>query len=430
MRKTILFIVLITIFGVFVGWKLKNIDISNINPSKPVGNETVLYTAGKNDDSQRGIEHTEDVYPIAYKIKQISAGKNHTLALTNDGKVLSWGDNDSGQLGRKTKIDHDGKIDFIPNLDNISKISAKNEYSVALKNDGTVWTWGSNFTGSLGTGDNNDRSTPTKVIGIEDIIDISTGNKFVLALKKDGTVWGWGASCNEKNKIESVKLLNKAGSNVTQIHGGYYDINSPGDGTYDHSEDCLNEDTVGIKSTVPKEIDPDIKDIIQISTGYGHGMMLNKNGEVYAFGCNLYGQIGNGNFDNIKNNSKPRKIKNLPKISRISAGFRHSMAMTSAGNVFVWGIDSRIDNKSSNTFNQNTPIFKKLPNKIVNIVDGHDYSTAIDQYGNIWAWGMDNFKLFSATSTASFYKDAVKIGPEINNSNNIGLGTAHIIIGK
>ena len=67
-----------------------------------------------------------------------------------------------------------------------------NDFSVALKADGTVWTWGNNSDGQLGIGDNVSKTYPIKVMEIENAIDVSVGYYDTVVVKKDGTVWSWG----------------------------------------------------------------------------------------------------------------------------------------------------------------------------------------------------------------------------------------------
>ncbi len=388
---------------------------------------TLIYGWGKNDDSQYG---PADVKGGAFPddVTELSAGKSHTLALRSDGTVLSWGSNEFGQLGRITKKIFDAEAVAIPYLTDVIHISAKAHYSLALKRDGTIWSWGNNFTGALGTGDNENRSIPTRVEGIDGATSISAGNKFALALRSDGTVWGWGASCNDANKSRTAELLNMFGSSLKQIDGGYYDTNSTGEGSVDQREDCLNENVVGIKSTVARKLSDELTGAVQVSAGYGHGLILKKDGSVWSFGCNLYGQLGARHFDNKTPNSVPRKITTLPEISSISAGFRHSMVLTKEGKVYAWGIDSVVDSEGVKS-KSNVPLLMELPEKIMAIKDGHDYSLFVGESGALWGSGMDNFNFFE-TGMPKFHTTPQQLLAGPVPVNTIGAGAAHILAVK
>lgn len=122
----------------------------------------------------------------------ISTLNNHTLALKNDGTVWAWGENDYGQLGDGTNINSSKPVLVKGLSGKIKEISAGEHHSVVLKEDGTIWSWGSNFYNQLGDGTNINRSTPVQAVGVSNISDISAGAEYTASLKKDGTVWGMG----------------------------------------------------------------------------------------------------------------------------------------------------------------------------------------------------------------------------------------------
>ena len=124
---------------------------------------------------------------------KISAGTVNTLAIKNDGTLWAWGRNNSGQIGDGTNINR-----LVPSqigVDNDWKeISVGQLHCIAIKTNGTLWTWGENGNGQLGLADNlfSDKSSPTQVGTATNWDKISAGRNFNLALKSDGTLWSWG----------------------------------------------------------------------------------------------------------------------------------------------------------------------------------------------------------------------------------------------
>ena len=143
-------------------------------------------------------------------VTAISAGVFNTVALKNDGTVWAWGLNSSGQLGDGTTTDSYTPVQ-VSGLTGVRAISAGFvSHAVALKNDGTVWAWGSNGYGQLGDGTTTDSYTPVQVSDLTGITAISAGESHTVALKNDGTVWAWGCNsmvnwATEQRRIEILR---------------------------------------------------------------------------------------------------------------------------------------------------------------------------------------------------------------------------------
>ncbi len=136
-------------------------------------------------------------------VVRIAAGYMHSVALLSNGTVVAWGSNQFGELGPDV-VTGTGKYPTpvpIPGLTDVVDIAAGASYTLALKSDGTVWSWGANIYGQLGdpaapvkTALNTAgfRATPTKIPGLSGVRQISAGFSFALARKFDGTIVSWG----------------------------------------------------------------------------------------------------------------------------------------------------------------------------------------------------------------------------------------------
>lgn len=168
-----------------------------------------VYTLGNNDYYQLGDPDLVDKKvresdkPVKVKnlkqVKAISAFANTNYALLEDGTVWAWGNGNEGNCGDGGKIFNGGYIAAVAGkrspvkvtgLDHVIAISGP----MALKEDGTVWTWGNGFQGRLGNGDVKSVSTPGKVSGIENGIAISGSKNGGFVLLKNGTVMAWGTN--------------------------------------------------------------------------------------------------------------------------------------------------------------------------------------------------------------------------------------------
>ena len=137
------------------------------------------------------------VNSVLSNVIQVSAGWKHAVALSADGKVWTWGDNTTGQIGNGITSTQGVSVPVqVAGLANAIAVSGGDRFTAALKADGTVWTWGWNGFGQLGDGTHTDRSSPVQVPGLSNVISVAARDYHVLVIKSDNTVWAWGSGGN------------------------------------------------------------------------------------------------------------------------------------------------------------------------------------------------------------------------------------------
>jgi alpha-tubulin suppressor-like RCC1 family protein len=126
--------------------------------------------------------------------KQVSSGGAHTVAIKTDGTLWTWGNGANGRLGNgATTGNRSTPITTFAGGTSWKQASAGTLHTTAIKTDGTLWTWGRGYSGRLGNANNTDRSTPiTTFAGGTNWKQVSCGNAHTAAIKTDGTLWTWG----------------------------------------------------------------------------------------------------------------------------------------------------------------------------------------------------------------------------------------------
>ena len=249
------------------------------------------------------------VIPIAERVTQISSGNNHTLALTDTGKVYAWGWSYHGQIGLGEPADYNASWQYsspvqvnIPGGRTISWISAGGYQSFAIANDNSIWAWGINQSYSiLGTGGYSSVFTPTLIrvpSGFIPIKLVTDGGRYTLVLSQGGGVIGWGSNGNNGNGLGTTGQVNS-----------------------------------------PTLIFPEGASIVDVAVNGAATYVLKADGTVFSSGYNGFGQLGSlyhpgGNaFAKV---ALPATFR----AEKIFAANSNAWAVGSNGQTYTWGAGS------------------------------------------------------------------------------------------
>jgi alpha-tubulin suppressor-like RCC1 family protein len=125
--------------------------------------------------------------------KQVACGDSFTVAIKTDGTLWTWGYNGYGQLGDDTTDTKLSPVQTIAGGTNWHQVACGYRHTAAVKNDGTLWTWGRNYNGQLGDDTTDNKSSPVQAItGGTNWKQVACGREHTAAVKADGTLWAWG----------------------------------------------------------------------------------------------------------------------------------------------------------------------------------------------------------------------------------------------
>ncbi|KAG5995851.1 hypothetical protein E4U43_002954 [Claviceps pusilla] len=339
-------------------------------------------------------------------VVQVAVGGRHCAALTHDGRVLTWGVNDSRALGRNTAwerhkdimVDKDvtdlNPLESVPlpaeGLSrlglSITQVAATDNATFALTDSGLVYGWGT-FHASDGvygflrekmqkrkTPDYNARfqASPVRIEGLRNIKHLSAGMNHVLALTTSGDVYAWGSG-------QQAQL----GRRLVQRHQ--------------------------YESLTPRMVDLPKKGIVKIFAGVNHSFALDRHGHVWTWGLNNFGQTGIPANDENLHIGNPTMVEGLEghAIRHIAGGFHHSLACTEEGQVLAWGrCDGGQSGMDSCALANENCLFdsRGRPRILLNptilpgitatfVAAGIDNSLAVDKNGTVSCWGFsENYR--------------------------------------
>lgn len=332
--------------------------------------------------------------------KQIEFGSGHAIALKDDGTLWTWGHNASGQLGDGTTVAKTTPIQ-IGTATDWETVSTEQSMNLALKTDGTLWAWGDNFYGQI-AGGNNPQTTPLQIGTAGDWKTISCGNHHMLAIKNDGTLWVWGYN----------------GYGAALGLGNYVSV------------------------ALPTQLGTDT-DWYAISTGHYSSYAIKSNGTLWAWGWNNVGQIGNGAMEGITPGGPdvkvPTQIGTDTDWKAIDAGGQHVIAQKTDNKLWSWGSCAFGELGDNSVMGRSTPQ-QMSTDTWLSFTSGNGTSSGVKTNGKLYRWGFENNAPsyvpteISADSdwvlsltTSQGYLCAVKSNGEIymkgnNNVGQLGLG--------
>jgi len=266
------------------------------------------------------------------KVVSVAAGYEHVVAVTDEGRVYTWGNNNVGQLGLGNKIKSSKNPQVIKAASirskHITQAEAGAHHTVLLSDQGEVFVFGTSSFGQLGIAEDSEEFsedtptsiyTPVKNLHLQNITKISCGGDHTFAIGLNGVIYAWGWNEYGQLGTRDVELRDLPTvvnlTDVTLIEGGKY----------------------------------------------AHSLAVTANGDVWTFGSNDHGQLGSGEENEIV--LQPINIKHLlnnystvNKIVKADAGYRHSALLTDTGVVIVFG--DEVFNQLGHTTALRTPLFE------------------------------------------------------------------------
>lgn len=444
--------------------KLEGTDIIDVTEDYIIKNNGLLYTL-------KDLKEIETVE----RVKQLNEGFNHTVILTETGKVYSIGKNKYGQLGNGNTLDSTveavgvRQTDGQNLLENIKQVHAGEYSTIAITKDNKVYVWGYNKDNRLGQGnDFIQTNLPVLYEGVENAMLVSAGYHHTEIADQEGFVWNFGQGTlgqlgnrEKKNSILPVMVGNfELQCNVNSItismyeekeiksYVEYFNLLKNGDEdveykSYNEGIATITQEGIvtgiaqGNTTIEVKQKGTDNILLIQVEvlkakqiakpaveTNGSHALILKADGSVYSFGQNTYGQLGDRSIE-LKDGTIRVEFSKNTKITQISAGEEHNIALDLNGGVWTWGRNNQSQLGVTGAYSS-IPVKVSLPEKAVKVTAGNYSSYAIGASGKVYSWGYNlNGELGIGT-----YQNVSKPTEIVNIQNvaDISAGANHAIL--
>jgi len=348
-------------------------------PGQDAGN--FLYTWGSNSQGQLGLGDSgvnrSSPVQVGFLTNwaQVSMGDDHTLAIKADGTMWSWGLNNNGQLGLNDTARRSSPVQVGSDTNWALIANIQGVFSLAIRTTGSLWAWGRNNDGQLGQNDIINRSSPVQIGAQTDWASVIGANDFSIAIKTTGTMWSWGN--NSQGQL---------GQNIATT----------------------------IARSSPVQIGSDAN-WSKISGASDVGIAIRTTGSLWAWGDNSQGQLGQGN---VTKRSSPVQIGAQTDWALAEMGNQFCVATKTTGTMWSWGANNygRLGQNVSPAVSVSSPVQIGALTDWSKITTGSGHALATKTTGTMWSWGLNNVGQLgiNAIGAASYRSSPVQIGADTN----------------
>ena len=349
---------------------------------------------------------------------QVTNGYQYTIAIQSPGTLWSWGTNNNGVLGLNTSTVLFSSPIQVGTLSTWTQLASGWLHGVAIQSNGTLWAWGNNDYGQLGTSNTTSQSSPVQIGALTTWTKISCSYYSTAGIQSNGTLWAWGQNTTGQlglsdtvtrySPVQVGALSNW--TNLSLFFNASYFVQSSGAA---FATGLNANGQLGLSDTINRSSPVQIGALSTWSKIYGgwlSALGIQTNGTLWAWGSNTWGQLGlNTSTTGI---SSPAQVGALSNWSQVASGFGFTAALQSNGTLWSWGLNSQGQLGINTTTNYSSPVQVGTQSIWTQLVTNNSslyvttvpFMAGIQSPGTLWTWGSNvNFALgYNSTSYTSY----------------------------
>jgi alpha-tubulin suppressor-like RCC1 family protein len=318
-------------------------------------------------------------------------------------QVWSWGCNQNGELGNNSTTNRSSPVCVVGGFTDWCSVSAGYMQIVTIKSNGTAWSWGSNTYGLVGDGTVVNRSSPVSVVGgITNWCQVTAGGMggftpHSMGVTSSGVAWAWGGGTfgklgNNAGNTNSCSPISVVGNLCwCQLSaGGSHSLGVTSSGSawaWGRNYGRLGDLTTTIRSS-PVSVVGEFTDWCQVSASDSHSMGLRTVGSLWSWGANGEGRLGD---NTTANRSSPVSVVGgFTDWCQARAGSNMSLGLRSSGSLWAWGGGSQgqLGNNGSTSVSSPVSVVGGFANWC-GLAAGNNFSLGITTAGQLWSWGLN-----------------------------------------
>ena len=348
-----------------------------------------------------GIETNSSVTTAIYQIGtagQLVVGDSFSMVLKPDGSIWTWGDDSRGQQGDNQANNPAMVPQEVPGLSGMTTVAAAGDHALVVDGSGDVWAWGADDSSQGGDGGTTDLYVPTEISGLSNIVSVFAGQANGFAVDSSGNLYGWGDNSNGQlgdgtNNSQSTPEAITSVTGVTKIASSRdFTVALTSDGTvWATGLDNLGQlgDSTQNNETFFQPV-PGLSNVIDIAVGNDHALALLADGTVWSWGWNGNGELGHGNYNS---STFPQQIVGLPFAVAVRAVNSQSFVVLGDGTIRCFGYNAQgqlglgTNAELQNGQDELSPTQPSSVRNVTQLAAGGSHTIVCTSLGAFYGWG-------------------------------------------